>query len=110
MVIVRPGSSMQKKRRLSQSREYPMTLPDERYRAVMWAERFLRELAHDTKKYPRISKQVRQEAYSIMRHFPSSWDMKRVADASPEVFQERMEPLTRMLEVYKIEQKEEKNV
>ena len=98
---------MRKKRLLSQSREYPMTLPDERYRAVMWAERFLRELAHDTKKYPRISKQVRQEAYSIMRHFPSAWDMKRVADASPEVFQEQMEPLTRMLEVYKIEQKEE---
>jgi hypothetical protein len=107
MVIVRPGSSMQKKRRLSQSREYPMTLPDERYRAVMWAERFLQELAHDTKKYPRISKQVRREAYSIARHFPTKWDMKRAADASPEVFQEQMEPLTRMLEVYKIEQKEE---
>ncbi len=100
---------MFKKRLLSQSREYPMTLPDERYRAVMWAEKFLHELAHDTKKYPRISKQVRQEAYSIARHFPNSWDMRRVADASPEVFQERMEPLTRMLEVYKIEQKEEQN-
>ncbi len=86
-----------------------MTLPDERYRAVMWAERFLRELAHDTKKYPRISKQVRQEAYSIMRHYPNAWDMKRVADQVPEVFQERMEPLTRILEVYKIEQKEEQN-
>lgn len=35
--------------------------------------------------------------------------MKRVSDTSPEVFQERMEPLTRMLEVYKIEQKEEQN-
>jgi hypothetical protein len=109
MVIVRPGSSMQKKRRLSQSREYPMTLPDERYRAVMWAEKFLQELAHDTKKYPRISKQVRREAYSIARHFPNSWDMKRAAEQVPEVFQEQMEPLTRMLEVYKIEQKEEQN-
>ena len=109
MVIVRPGSSMQKKRRLSQSREYPMTLPDERYRAVLWASRFLGEVAHDKKKYPRISKQVRQEAYSILRHFPSDWDMKRVADQVPEVFQEKMEPLTRMLEVYKIEQKEEQN-
>jgi hypothetical protein len=109
MVIVRPGSSMQKKHRLSQSREYPMTLPDERYRAVMWAERFLQELAHDTKKYPRISKQVRREAYSIGRHFPNTWDMKRAADKAPEVFQEKMEPLTRMLEVYKIEQKEEQN-
>ena len=74
-----------------------MTLPDERYRAVMWAKRFLTELATDSKKYPRISKQVRQEAYSIMRHFPNDWDMKRAADASPEVFQERMEPLYRMI-------------
>jgi len=86
-----------------------MTLPDERYRAVIWAGKFLQELAHDTKKYPRISKAVRREAYSIGRHFPSDWDMKRAADGSPEVFQERMEPLTRMLEVYKIEQKEEQH-
>ena len=100
---------MQKKRLLALSRTNGtiMTLPDERYRAVMWAERFLQELAHDTKKYPRISKQVRREAYSIGRHFPNTSDMKRAADKVPEVFQEKMEPLTRMLEVYKIEQKEE---
>ena len=77
-----------------------MTLPDERYRAVMWAERFLQDLAHDYKKYPRIPKTVRQEAYSILRHYPSSWDMKRVTDASPEVFQERMEPLYRMVKQF----------
>ena len=63
----------------------------------MWAKRFLTELATDSKKYPRISKTVRQEAYSIMRHFPNDWDMRRVADASPEVFQEKMEPLYRMI-------------
>jgi hypothetical protein len=77
-----------------------LTLPDERYRAVMWAERFLQDLAHDYKKYPRIPKTVRQEAYSILRHYPSSWDMKRVTDASPEVFQERMEPLYRMVKQF----------
>lgn len=86
-----------------------MTLPDERYRAVKWATQFLMELAHDRKKYPRLSKAVRQEAYSILRHFPNEWDMKRVAQASPEVFQERMEPLTKMLTAYKIEQEEEQN-
>lgn len=74
-----------------------MTLPDERYRAVMWASRFLTDLASDRKKYPRISKAIRQEAWSIMRHFPNEWDMKRSAEASPEVFQERMEPLYRMV-------------
>jgi hypothetical protein len=66
----------------------------------MWAERFLQDLAHDYKKYPRIPKTVRQEAYSILRHYPSSWDMKRAADASPEVFQERMEPLYRMVKQF----------
>lgn len=84
-----------------------MTLPDERYRAVMWAERFLQELAHDTKKYPRISKQVRREAYSIARHFPSSWDMKRAADKAPEVFQEHMEPLYRMVKQYEQDKEDE---
>jgi hypothetical protein len=84
-----------------------MTLPDERYRAVLWASRFLGEMAHDKKKYPRISKQVRQEAYSILRHFPSDWDMKRVADQVPEVFQEKMEPLYRMIKQHE-QDKEEK--
>lgn len=77
-----------------------MTLPDERYRAVLWAERFLKEIAQDTKKYPRIPKAVRREAYSILRHYPTSWDMKRVSDASPEVFQERMDPLHRLIVQY----------
>jgi hypothetical protein len=82
-----------------------MTLPDERYRAVMWAKRFLESVAYDYKAYPRISKTVRGEAHSILRHFPSEWDMIRATHDAPDVFQERMEPLTRMLEVYKIEQK-----
>jgi hypothetical protein len=82
-----------------------MTLPDERYRAVMWASRFLQDLAHDKKKYPRIPKQVRQEAHSILRHYPSSWDMQRASNNAPDVFQERMEDLHRFL----LKGKEEKN-
>lgn len=77
-----------------------MTLPDERYRAVLWAERFLRELAQDTKKYPRIPKTVRREAYSILRHYPSQWDMDRASNGSPEVFQPRMEEVTRLFKQY----------
>lgn len=83
-----------------------MTLPDERYRAVLWAERFLRELASDRKKYPRIPKSVRQEAWSILRHYPSTWDLARVSESCPEVFQERMEPVTRMLMQYEDEKNE----
>ena len=74
-----------------------MTLPDERYRAVQWAERFLREIATDRKKYPRVPAAVRREAYSILRHYPSTWDLDRAADAAPEVFAARMEELHRFI-------------
>ncbi len=77
-----------------------MTLPDERYRAVMWAERFLRDLAHDTVNYPRVPKKIRQEAHSILRHFPAEYEMKRASEKAPDVFQERMEPLTRLVLQY----------
>lgn len=77
-----------------------MTLPDERYRAVIWAQEFLLGLANDRKKYPRIPKSVRKEAYSILRHYPSSFDMHRASDSAPEVFQPRMDPLHRLLLVH----------
>jgi hypothetical protein len=80
-----------------------VTLPDERYRAVIWAEKFLKELATDRKKYPKLPKTVRQEAYSILRHYPSGWDMNRAADAAPEVFQECMEPLHRLIVQHELE-------
>ena len=75
-----------------------MTLPDERYRSVRWAAEFLQRLAGG--EYPRTPKAVRQEALSILRHYPGSWDLDRAARAAPEVFQERMEPLHRMVAAY----------
>ena len=72
-----------------------MTLPDERYRAVKWATQFLSRLAGG--EYPRVPKAVRDEARSILRHYPLDWDMKRAAAGSPDVFQEQMEPLYRMV-------------
>lgn len=84
-----------------------MTLPDERYRSVMWAKRFLESLAYDSKAYPRISKAVRGEAQSILRHFPSEWDMQQVANASPQVFAEKMEPVYRMFKQYEEGKKNE---
>ena len=76
-----------------------MTLPDERYRAVREVEKFLRDLM-DTKKTPRVPVNVRRRAYSLLRHYPSSWDLDRVSERSPEVFQARMDPLTRMVMQY----------
>lgn len=72
-----------------------MTLPDERYRAVKWAESFLSRLAGGG--IPRIPKAVRGEARSILRHYPTSWDLKRIEQAAPEVMQERMEDLHRFV-------------
>lgn len=77
-----------------------MTLPDERYRAVMWAGRFLLELSRNKQKYPKIPKAVRQEAYNILRHFPNGTDMEYAARYMPELFQEQMEPLYRMVKQY----------
>jgi hypothetical protein len=86
---------MLKKRALSNSREWDMTLPDERYRAVKWAEGFLKRLAGG--ELPRVPKAVRDEARSILRHYPSDYDMNRAARAAPEVFQERVEDLHRFV-------------
>ena len=87
---------MLKKKLLSRSREY-MTLPDERYRSVKWAEGFLKRLAGGH--YARTPKAVRDEARSILRHYPSDYDMNRAATAAPEVFQEQMEDLHRFVAV-----------
>ena len=76
-----------------------MTLPDERYRAVKWAEGFLKRLAGGDIDIPRVPKAVRDEARSILRHYPSDYDMNRAAQAAPEVFQERMEDLHRFVAV-----------
>lgn len=80
-----------------------MTLPDERYRAVLWAERFLQDLC-DPSKTPRVPKTVRQQARSVLRHYPSNWDMQRAAETSPNIFQERMEPVTRLFKQYEEQQ------
>ena len=87
---------MLKKKLLSRSRD--VTLPDERYRAVQWAASFLSRLAGG--EFPRTPKAVRTEAANILRHYPNNWDMQRTAAAAPEVFQERMEQLHRMIAAY----------
>lgn len=73
-----------------------MTLPDERYRAVQQAERLLRELM-DPKMTPRIPAGIRDRARGALRHYPSQWDMLRVAESCPDIFQERMEDLHRFI-------------
>ena len=73
-----------------------MTLPDERYRAVMQTKRFLLEILTT----PRVPKAIKDGARHCLRHYPNDWDMKRAADGAPDVFQERMEAVTRLFKSY----------
>ena len=70
-----------------------MTLPDERYRAVVQTQRFLLRILTT----PRVPKAVKDEARSMLRHYPSEYEMQCAAREAPTVFQERMEPLYRMI-------------
>jgi len=81
-----------------------VTLPDERYRAVKSAQQFLARLAGGD--LPRVPKAVRDEARSILRHYPLDWDLQRAARMAPDVFQERMEPLYRMVLQHEQQQQE----
>ena len=83
-----------------------MTLPDERYRAVLYTRRFLLDLL-DSKKNPRIPKHLREEARNLLRHYPSEYDMKRTSEQAPDVFAERMEDVHRLFKSYEIKKNEQ---
>jgi hypothetical protein len=73
-----------------------MTLPDERYRAIVQTQKFLLDLCN-SQHTPRVPKLVRDRARSMLRHYPTTFDMQRAAAGSPDVFQERMEDLHRFV-------------
>lgn len=79
-----------------------MTLPDERYRAVLQAREFLMRLAQG--EYKRVPLEVRQRAWSVLKHYPGSWDMERAAQACPAVFQEKINPVVRLVLEHREEQ------
>ena len=76
-----------------------MTLPDERYRAVTQARRLLEELC-DPKLTPRVAGGIRDRARGALRHFPTDYDMKRTEELAPQIFEEHMEPVYRMVKQY----------
>jgi hypothetical protein len=76
-----------------------MTLPDERYRAVIQTRRFLFDLCNP-EHTPRVPKLIRDTARSMLRHYPDEYDMKKTAQTSSDIFQERMEPVTRLFKQY----------
>lgn len=79
-----------------------MTLPDERYRAIVYAKQFCEDLL-STQKTPRVPKEIRRRALSVLRHFPDDYHLSRLAEACPDVIERRgdpIEPLYRMIRDY----------
>lgn len=81
-----------------------MTLPDERYRAIQTTRHFLMSLL-DPKETPKIPREVRARAHSLLRHYPSDYDLDRLSEKSPDVIIKEIEPLTRMVMSYEEDQK-----
>ena len=61
-----------------------MTLPDERYRAIRYAREFLRDLL-DPKKTPKVPRKVRQQAYSVLKHYIWDTDLEELAKKCPKI-------------------------
>ena len=60
-----------------------MTLPDERYRALMQGRKLLEELC-DPGKTPRVPSIIRDRARGALRHYPSDYELERIADTCPD--------------------------
>jgi hypothetical protein len=75
-----------------------MTLPDERYRALKWAETFLQDLL-DPAKTPRVPKSVRAQARAVLRHYPGSYYIDELARRAPDIITPRMEAVHRFIKL-----------
>ena len=62
-----------------------MTLPVERKHAVKNTEQFLLSLC-DPKQTPRVPREVRDRARSLLRHYPTDLYMEMAAEQAPDVF------------------------
>jgi hypothetical protein len=79
-----------------------MTLPDERYRAIIYAKSLCEDLL-DSKKTPRVPKQIRQRALGVLRHFPEEYYLGMLAEARPDILERRgdpFDPLYKMVKEY----------
>jgi hypothetical protein len=74
-----------------------MTLPDERYRAVVETKKFLESIITTRSG---LSKEIKETARWCLRHYPSEWDLEQAAEVAPHVFAKRMEDVTRLFKKY----------
>ena len=79
-----------------------MTLPDERYRAVIETKKFLESILNTRSG---LSKEMKEQARWCLRHYPGEYDLDRASEGSPEIFQRRMEDVSRMFKVYEEKRK-----
>ena len=82
-----------------------MTLPDERYRSLVQTRRFLLDLCN-REHTPRVPKIIRDTARSMLRHYPSDYEIDRLAAAAPDILQQRMDDLHRMILSHEQQQRE----
>jgi len=69
-----------------------VTLPYERMRALRSAEQLLCDLL-DPKQTPRVPKQVRQRARSVLRHWPMGSQLDLLSERIPEFYNTVEDPL-----------------
>ena len=75
-----------------------MTLPDERYRAVVQTQKFLAEILAT----PRVPKEIKAQARSLLRHYPNAYDLDQIERYAPHIVQQRMEPLYKMIKQHEM--------
>ena len=63
-----------------------MTMPNERQLAIKNTRIFLLGLM-DPKKTPRVPKEIRQRAYSCLRHYPGGYYLDVLATKSPSILE-----------------------
>ena len=83
-----------------------MTLPDERYRSLIQTKKFLYSLMN-SKETPRVPKIIRQQAHSLLRHWPDNYHLDLMTEEMPQYFAKKMEPLYKMVKQYDMEKKDE---
>jgi hypothetical protein len=61
-----------------------MTMPDERYRAMLEGMRLIEDLLIP-QVTPRVPGNIRERARWIMRHHPNQSDLERLAEKNPDI-------------------------
>jgi len=82
-----------------------MTLPDERYRAIMYAKSLCEDLL-DSRKTPRVPRAIRERARGVLRHFPEEYYLSMLAESRPDIIErkgEAFDPLYKMVKEYDLQ-------